>query len=644
MIPSSSDLSTKLLYYLAEPAFRALVLAALAGLGLALARAKDAAVRLTVWTAVLYTSRAMPFLARLAPTVPLPIPAFLTARAASPSTQGRMRSAVTGSPVQVVGAAKPFALSSVRPVLGQPQGLPVRPATRNISWQFAAAALDLLVAAILLGRLAVGFYFSRQVTLLSRPISDGRGLQFLLEQSRRWGLRTAPGLAESPAVAVPVTLGWRRPVILLPVAWRGWREEKMRAVLAHELSHVARKDALTRALAAIHRGIFWFSPLAWWLERQLAVLAEQASDDAALSTGADRVLYANVLLGFYQDLRSALGRVRWEGVAMTRGKQAHARVDRILDSTRKLSAGLRKPVWVLVALLAAPVIYVLAGARPVVAQKPQVGIRPVSAMTTAAAASDWQAPPAEPQSPSTPAAPAAPKPAPAAAPAPKPPMPPAPAEGEWRYGDSRDDVMITYGLGKSYGSGTFRDSDMSHIAALRRASSGDIIWFRRNGKTYVIRDAATVQRAQDLYTQERLRQWAQEAFGTKQEAFISEQAELHKLLDQVRVDVPDLTAQLAKLQAKLDLLHRHGATLDELNDLQSVLKGLQGTLRELQGEAGGKMGAIGGEQGALGARMVEVGDQQRELAEKQARSAKENSRKMKALLDDALAKGHALPE
>jgi len=303
MIPSSSDLSTKLLYYLAEPAFRALVLAALAGLGLALARAKDAAVRLTVWTAVLYTSRAMPFLARLAPTVPLPIPAFLTARAASPSTQGRMRSAVTGSPVQVVGAAKPFALSSVRPVLGQPQGLPVRPATRNISWQFAAAALDLLVAAILLGRLAVGFYFSRQVTLLSRPISDGRGLQFLLEQSRRWGLRTAPGLAESPAVAVPVTLGWRRPVILLPVAWRGWREEKMRAVLAHELSHVARKDALTRALAAIHRGIFWFSPLAWWLERQLAVLAEQASDDAALSTGADRVLYANVLLGFYQDLK-----------------------------------------------------------------------------------------------------------------------------------------------------------------------------------------------------------------------------------------------------------------------------------------------------------------------------------------------------
>jgi len=42
MIPSSSDLSTKLLYYLVEPAFRALLLAALVGKALVLARAKDA--------------------------------------------------------------------------------------------------------------------------------------------------------------------------------------------------------------------------------------------------------------------------------------------------------------------------------------------------------------------------------------------------------------------------------------------------------------------------------------------------------------------------------------------------------------------------------------------------------------------------
>jgi len=543
MIPSSSDLSTKLIYYLAEPAFRSLALAALAGAALAIARAKDATMRLAVWTAVLYASLAMPFLARLAPTVGVPMPAFLAARSAFPSAQGRIRGAVTGPQMQVVGAASLLAPSHVRAALGQPQGLPQRRAKRTISWQFTAVALYLLVVAVLLGRLAVGLYFSRRLILLSTPIRDGGGLRFLIEQSRRWALRAAPGLAESPAVAVPVTLGWWRPLILLPLAWRGWREEKTQAVLAHELSHVVRKDAWTRALAAMHRSIFWFSPLAWWLERHLAVLAEQASDDAALRAGADRVFYAEVLLDFFQDLRSAAGRVRWEGVAMTHGKQAHERVDRILDSSRRLSAGLRKPAWTALALLAVPVLYVLAGARPVAAEKDRKADNHLgAAMTNAVPAADWQAPPAEPQSPSAPAAPASPKPAPAAAPAPKPPAPPAPKAGEWRYGDSRDDVMITYGVGKSYGSGTFRDSDMSHIEALHRASSGGIIWFRRNGKAYVIRDVATVQRAQELYAPERLLERTQEVLEAKQDKLIAQQEQLHKKIDRVRVAVPDLTA------------------------------------------------------------------------------------------------------
>jgi len=640
MIPSSSELSTRLIYCLAEPAFRSLALAALAGAALAIARAKDATMRLAVWTAVLYASLAMPFLVRLAPTVGVPMPAFLAARSAFASAQGRIRGAVTGSQMQVVGAASPLAPSQVKAALGQPQGLPLRRTERTVSWQFVALALYLLVAGISLGRLAVGWYFSRRLILLSTPIRDGGGLQLLIEQSRRWGIRNAPGLAESPAVAVPVTLGWSRPVILLPLAWRGWREEKTQAVLAHELSHVVRKDSWTLALAALHRNIFWFSPLAWWLERHLAVLAEQASDDAALRAGADRVFYAEVLLDFFQDLRSAVGRVRWEGVAMTHGKQAHERVERILDSSRQLSAGLRKPAWALIALLAAPAIYVLAGARPVVAQRPQVGIKSVAVMTSAATSADWQAPPPNPQAP--PAAPAEPNPAPAAAPAPKPPK--APAAGFRDYGDWREEVAITYGVGRFSGSGSFRDSDTEHITALRRASSGDIIWFRRNSKAYVIHDPATVRRAKDLYAQEKRVEQSLETLQANQEAFIAQQEELHKRLDQVRVSVPDLTAQLRKLQAQLDQLHHQGATLDQLNQLQDLLGQLQGKLSELQGEAGGKQGGIGGEQGALGAKMTELGDQQRDLLEVHAKLDKENASNILELLDDALAKGLAQPE
>ena len=274
MTLSSSGFCAQLLHYLAEPALRALALAALAGLALALGRARDAAVRLAVWTAVLYASLAMPFLARVAPAVRLPLPAFLTSHSLLAPAPGGIRTVATASPVRVIAAPTASIRKRVGAALvpapasaGQPQGLPLRRAEPSqsqwtFSWPLVAVALYLLLAGILLGQVAAGSYFSRRIRLFSSPVGDRRVLALLREQSTRWSLQTAPGLAESAAVTVPVTLGAWHPIVLLPTAWRAWSEEKIQAVLAHELSHVVRKDALTRALAAIHRSVFWFSPLA----------------------------------------------------------------------------------------------------------------------------------------------------------------------------------------------------------------------------------------------------------------------------------------------------------------------------------------------------------------------------------------------
>ena len=62
-----------------------------------------------------------------------------------------------------------------------------------------------------------------------------------------------------------------------------------------------RHDALTHCIALLHRAIFWFSPLSWWLPAHIAELAEQASDEAALSGGADRNHYARTLFGFFRN-------------------------------------------------------------------------------------------------------------------------------------------------------------------------------------------------------------------------------------------------------------------------------------------------------------------------------------------------------
>ena len=67
---------------------------------------------------------------------------------------------------------------------------------------------------------------------------------------------------ESDRIAVPVTVGLLRPKVVLPSGWELWSEAKLRAVLAHEGAHVARRDPLVAGLASLNRCLFWFHPLA----------------------------------------------------------------------------------------------------------------------------------------------------------------------------------------------------------------------------------------------------------------------------------------------------------------------------------------------------------------------------------------------
>jgi len=357
-------------------------------------------------------------------------------------------------------------------------------------------------------------------------------------------------------------------------------------------------------------------------------------------------------------LQGAVGRVRWEGVAMTSGKQAQQRVDRILDSRRRLSAGLRKPAWAALALLAVPVIYLLAAVEPVAANKlhADAARAPAAAVTSPAAEPLWagmQAPPAAPAAPqpAAPVAPAAPKPAaaPAVAPkAPKAPRPPASRmdvmDSSMEVNDSSEDWAVTNGVGKFSAQGIYHDYDLDHLTALRKQSNADIIWFRRDRKAYIIRDPATVQQAKALLAPQEPLGKQQEELGRQQEALGAQQEELGRQMEQVRVEVPDLTAELQKLQAQLDQLHKHGGTQEELGELQGALGELQGKLGEIQGKAGERQGEIGAKQGALGELQGKLGEQQGKLGEEQGRLAREVSRKMKGLLDNALAKGLAQPE
>ena len=117
------------------------------------------------------------------------------------------------------------------------------------------------------------------------------------------------------ACSTPVTVGWVHPKVILPESWSGWPERQLSAILAHEAEHVRRRDPLVQWLALLNRAVFWFHPLAWWLERELSRLAEEACDDAVLASGYEPHEYAEYLLTLAGSVASAGARIKTLGMA-----------------------------------------------------------------------------------------------------------------------------------------------------------------------------------------------------------------------------------------------------------------------------------------------------------------------------------------
>jgi beta-lactamase regulating signal transducer with metallopeptidase domain len=83
-------------------------------------------------------------------------------------------------------------------------------------------------------------------------------------------------------------------------------------------------------LALLNRAVFWFHPLAWWLERRLAALAEDACDAAVLARGHDAGDYARYLLDIARAVTRAGSQVVVVGTTMP-GPHLARRVRLILN-------------------------------------------------------------------------------------------------------------------------------------------------------------------------------------------------------------------------------------------------------------------------------------------------------------------------
>jgi uncharacterized protein (TIGR03435 family) len=95
----------------------------------------------------------------------------------------------------------------------------------------------------------------------------------------------------------PGVFGIFKPVLLLP---RGITEclstAQLQAVIAHEMTHVRRRDNLTAAIHMFVEALFWFHPLVWWIRVRMIDEQERACDEEVLRRGGDPQVYAESIL------------------------------------------------------------------------------------------------------------------------------------------------------------------------------------------------------------------------------------------------------------------------------------------------------------------------------------------------------------
>ena len=211
---------------------------------------------------------------------------------------------------------------------------------RPIDWNAVVTYIYGAIAFAFLGRFVAGMFLVRKLRATAIPIS-------CTGADRRY---------ESDRITVPVTIGWLRPRILLPLDWRDWSPNKLDAVLAHEGAHVRRHDGLIAALAHVNRCIFWFHPLAWMLETRLSMLAEQACDESSLATLGDRNRYAQFLLEMASVVDGSQGRMRYHALTMAAGSHIRRRIDLVLQEGRTFLLGLTWAGWTAVLLCGIPLV------------------------------------------------------------------------------------------------------------------------------------------------------------------------------------------------------------------------------------------------------------------------------------------------
>jgi hypothetical protein len=167
------------------------------------------------------------------------------------------------------------------PASAPPADLPEAAGDGGRPWATILMGAWLLVAGLLLGRLALQHVWLFRVLADRRPVADGPLPGMLAALRRHAGFWTPVRLTVSAACPTPLALG-RREICVPERFLTDLPPEQQRSALAHELAHLRRGDPVWQLTAGIIESVFFFQPLNRVARKRLRDAAENLCDDWAV--------------------------------------------------------------------------------------------------------------------------------------------------------------------------------------------------------------------------------------------------------------------------------------------------------------------------------------------------------------------------
>jgi|GEM_PF-6660962 len=142
-----------------------------------------------------------------------------------------------------------------------------------LQWVFLTWALGVVW---FFGRLLLG-HLNLWLLSATTPAVDSVALLTRIERLRqKIGLRRKIHIVASSRRSVPMTWGVFRVNLLLPTDVLNWPDDRLDAVILHEMAHIRRWDCFWQWCSQTISCLFWFNPVVWlanrkmWHEREIA--------------------------------------------------------------------------------------------------------------------------------------------------------------------------------------------------------------------------------------------------------------------------------------------------------------------------------------------------------------------------------------